>query len=272
MDDIEITPLLDRHIPIMDLKRRIGLEIDPATKKKNTACKDKRFMMQLMMPTPGRYYNGKPYWWSIFESGWYDFACAIPTFKKALLQNQMTIKYQIFISKEFYPKLFRNEGITEPSKQILRKKKFLKDMNDFLSGEKNTGKSFTTEFEYDKVKGFEVKDIIITPVENAFKGGEYIEDSEEVTSILCYSMGVHPSVVGAVPGKGKTISGTEARELFIIKQSMMKPIRDLLVQPLYLAKALNNWDPDVYFVIPNIMLTTVDEGTGQIKSVGNQKV
>ena len=272
VDDIDITPLLDRHIPILDLKRRIGMEVDPETKKKNTASKDKRFMMQLMMPTPGRYYNGKPYWWSIFESGWYDFACAIPTFKKALLKNQMVIKYQIMISEQFYPKLFKNEGITDPTKQIARKKKFLKDMNDFLSGEQNTGKSFVSEFQYDKVKGFEVKDIIIQPIDNAFKGGEYVEDSEEVTSILCYAMGVHPSVVGAVPGKGKSISGTEARELFIIKQSMMKPIRDLLVQPLYVAKALNGWDPDVYFVIPNIMLTTVDHGTGAIKSVGNQKV
>ncbi len=85
-------------------------------------------------------------------------------------------------------------------------------------------------------------------------------------------MGVHPSVVGAVPGKGKSISGTEARELFIIKQAMMKPIRDLLVLPLYLVKALNGWDPDIHFIIPNIMLTTLDQGTGAVKSIGNQKV
>ncbi len=270
--DIVATPLLDRRIPILDLKRKLGIEIDPTTMKKATAVKDKRFMMSLCLPTPGRYYNGKPYWWSIFESGWYDFACAIPTFKKALLKNQMTLKYHIKISEQFWNKLFKNENITDDKKRLSRKQKFLTDLNSFLSGEENAGKSFVSHFEYDKVKGFEMNDIVIEPISSFFKGGEYIEDSEEVTSILCYAMGVHPSVVGAVPGKGKSISGTEARELFIIKQAMMKPIRDLLVLPLYIVKALNGWDPDIHFVIPNIMLTTLDQGTGAVKSVGNQKV
>ena len=270
-DDIVLTPLLDRRIPILDMKRKLGIELDPTTKKKAAAVKDKRFMLSLCLPTPGRYYNGKPYWWSIFES-WYDFACAIPVFKKALLKNQMVLKYHIKISTTFWDKLFKTEGITDEKKKVARKQKFLTDMNSFLSGEENAGKSFVSHYEYDKVKGFEINDIIIEPISSFFKGGEYIDDSEEVTSILCYAMGVHPSVVGAVPGKGKSISGTEARELFIIKQAMMKPIRDLLVLPLYLVKALNGWDPDIHFIIPNIMLTTLDQGTGAVKSIGNQKV
>ena len=53
-------------------------------------------------------------------------------------------------------------------------------MNDFLAGEENAGKGFVSHFRYDRVKGFEDKDIIITPLESFFKGGEYIEDSEEV--------------------------------------------------------------------------------------------
>jgi len=53
---------------------------------------------------------------------------------------------------------------------------------------------------------------------------------------------------------------------------MMKPIRDLLVLPLYIAKNINGWDDDLHFVIPNIMLTTLDKNTGAEKSIGNQKV
>jgi hypothetical protein len=85
-------------------------------------------------------------------------------------------------------------------------------------------------------------------------------------------MGVHPSLQGASPGKSKTINGTEARELFIIKQALTKPLRQALLLPLYIVKAMNGWDRDIHFVIPNIMLETLDKGTGATKNIGNQKI
>lgn len=39
-------------------------------------------------------------------------------------------------------------------------------MNDFLASEKNAGKAFVAEFRYDKIKGFEDKDIIIDALKN----------------------------------------------------------------------------------------------------------
>lgn len=270
-DDVKVTPLLDRRTPLLDLKTRRGMIMN--TDGKTAQDGNFSYILQLMMPTPGRYYHGKPYWWAIFEAGWYDFACAIPQFKKALLKNQMTIKYHVKISNDFWSKLFKSEAIpdTDVKARISRKRKFLNDLNEFLSGEENAGKSFVSHFEYDRVKGFEMNDILITPVESFFKGGEYLDDSEEVTNIICYAMEIHPSLIGAT-GKSKSISGTETRELFIIKQAMMKPIRDLLTLPLYIVKEMNGWDRDLHFVIPNIMLTTLDKNTGAEKSIGNQKV
>lgn len=67
-------------------------------------------------------------------------------------------------------------------------------MNDFLAGEENAGKGFISHFRYDRIKGFEDKDIIITPLESFFKGGEYIEDSEEVSNMMCYGMGYTPAL------------------------------------------------------------------------------
>ena len=69
---------------------------------------------------------------------------------------------------------------------------------------------------------------------------EYLEDSSEVTNVICYAMEIQPSLIGA-NSKNGSINGTEARELFIIKQAMMKPIRDLLVLPLYIVKEINKW-------------------------------
>ncbi len=263
-EDVTITPLLDRKRPILALTEK---------RKKKGSSKENKYMLQLMLPTPGNYYYGKPYWWAIFESGWYDFACAIPKFKQALMKNQMTLRYHVTISNDFWTKLFNSEGIPkdDDKKKKARKKKFLEDLNNFLAGEENAGKSFVSHFAYDQTKGFEKHDIVIKPINAKIEGGEYLEDSEEVTNVLCYAMDIHPSLIGATGKKGG-INGTETRELFIMKQALMKPIRDLLVLPLYLVKHINGWDKDIEFAIPNIMLTTLDKNTGAIKSVGNQKV
>lgn len=271
-DDVVIAPLIDRRRALMDLRVRRGLNYGLDGKKVNTNKKNEyKYVLQLMLPTPGRYYYGKPYWWAIFVD-WYEFALAIPKFKKALLQNQMVIKYHVKISVKFWPKYFKSLGIleTETEKKKAKRKEFLLNMDKFLSGEKNAGKSFVSEFEYDKINKYEENDIIITPIESGFKGGEYLEDSSEVTNIICYAMEIHPSLIGAT-GKTGSINGTEARELFIIKQALQKPIRDLFVLPLYIAKNINGWDPDVHFVIPNIMLTTLDKNTGAEKQIGNQQ-
>jgi hypothetical protein len=84
---------------------------------------------------------------------------------------------------------------------------------------------------------------------------------------MSYALGVHPSLIGSAPGKAKTINGTEARELWIIKQALMKPIRDRLIQPLNLIKAINKWPENIFFAIPNLQLTTLDAGTGSEKVV-----
>ena len=270
-DDLEVNSLIDRRTPLLDLKVKLGLM--PDMKGQTKWDGNYKYVHQLLQPTPGNYYYGKPYWWAIFTGGWYDFACAIPKFKKALLKNQMTIKYHIKISSSFFPNLFKAEGIDPNNKEVTtaRKKKFYTQMNDFLANEDNAGQSFVSNFEYDKIKGNEINDIKIEAMENNFKGGEYLEDSSEVTNVMGYAMELPTSLIGAT-GKNGNINGTEARELFIIKQAMMKPIRDLLVSPLYVVKAINGWDPDVHFYIPNIMLTTLDKNTGAEKQIGNQKV
>jgi hypothetical protein len=74
-------------------------------------------------------------------------------------------------------------------------------------------------------------------------------------------------LIGSTPGKNKTINGTEARELFIIKQQLMKMYRDRLLMPLYIVKAINKWPDDIFFRIPNLELTTLDNGTGSIKTL-----
>lgn len=106
----------------------------------------------------------------------------------------MTLRYVIYIKDTFWEKLYKAKNLTTDDEKTQCREDFLKEMNDFLAGEENAGKAFVAEFRYDKIKGFEDKDIIISALTNQQIGGEYIEDSEEVSNTICYAMGVHPQL------------------------------------------------------------------------------
>ena len=133
-----------------------------------------------------------------------------------------------------------------------------------MKGAENAGQTIIT-FQKKDPTGQPYPMIKIESIRNEVKGGEYIEDSEEASNIIHYGMMVQPSIIGPSPGKNKTINGTEARELFIIKQAILKPFRDRILKPLYLIKAINRWPDDLHFAISNIELTTLDnDKTGSV--------
>lgn len=250
-DQLQITEVLDPLNPVNDILRRIGRL--PRMNGKIIDDGVFRYIIPVNFPTPGKFYYQKPYWYSIFESGWYDFAVAIPEFKKYLLRNGMNIKYIIRLSDDYFPDIFAKEGIRDEAGKKARIEKEYQDMNDYLTGLKNTGKSMISFFKNNPAGNKQYR-IEIEDISNRAGGGEYIEDSGEVSAMIAYTMGVHPSLIGAVPGKNSnTFSGTDKRELFIIKQSLIKPIRQLLLRPLYLIKKVNNWPEDIHFTIPDIV-------------------
>lgn len=264
--DLIATPLLDRQTPLRDLMTRMGLL--PNDEGKKLTGNQRRFIHNIQMNTPGRFYYGRPYWWSIFASGWYDFSSAIPVLKKSLIKNQMSLRYVVYIKDTFWSELYKNHKAIKEDEQVKLREQFLKEMNDYLTGEENAGKTFVSHFRYDRVKGTEDKDIIITPLQSSQDGGEYIEDSEETSNTLSYGMGVHPSIIGSSPGKNKSINGTEARELFIITQALNKTFQEATLEPLYVVKEINGWPKDIYFSVTNCQLTTLDKGTGAVKNTG----
>lgn len=256
------TPVLDSRRPVKHL-----LELMEEDKTLSWEKRRNRFIVPVSFPTPGRSYYAKPYWYSIFESGWYDFAIQIPAYKKALMNNQLGVRYIIILDESYFPEIFRREKITDEKAQRKRIKKEYQDIESFIKGAEKAGNSIVT-FSKKDPKGQPYPMIKIEAIRNEMKGGEYIEDSEEVSNMIHYATMVHPSLVGPSPGKNKTINGTEARELFIIKQALLKPFRDRILKPFYLIKTINRWPEDLHFVIPNLELTTLDKSkTGSVIKV-----
>ena len=248
--DIIKTQVLDEFNTLEDLSIRA------ATKQ--------RLIYPAYMPSPGKPYYSRPEWYSIFDSGWYDHSCMVPQLKKAILKNQLGVKYIIYVSPKYFEDICKNEGIDMNDKAAKKARidKEKKAFSDFLSGEKNANKTIMTLKEMTPTANgaTENKWIEIIPIKNDLKGGEYIDDTESTANIICYAMGVHSALIGATPGKSSaTISGTNARELYMMKQALMKPIVDRVMRVLQVIKQYNQWNKDIYITIPEYIFTTLDQ-------------
>ena len=267
-DDIDAIPLLDEDDPVGDLMVRLGREPNPKTGKNDTITKDRKFAIVNRIPTPGlKYYPFAPYY-STFNSGWAKLKAMIPVAKIAKMTNGMVIKYIVELHKDYFSKLYASENITDPEKKKARRTLEITNIKNFLSGIDNQNKSWFSTYYIDP-NGKEQKMVRIERVGGEKEGGDYIEDMEEAVAVVSYSQGVHVSLIGASPGKGKNINGTEARELFTMKQAMEKLTRDLTIQPFYLLNDINGWNLE--YDIPDLMLTTLDQKTDATEVTQNPK-
>lgn len=243
---------------------RVLDEYDTLTDLQKYAATKQRLIYPAYMPSPGRPYYSRPEWYSIFNSGWYDHSCMVPQLKKAILKNQLGVKYIIYISPKYFEDICKKEGIDMHDRKKVQDRidKEKKAFSDFLSGERNANKTIMALKELmPSANGtVEHKWIEIVPIANDLKGGEYIDDTESTANIICYAMGVHSALIGATPGKNSsTIGGSNARELYMMKQALMKPVVDRTMRPLKIIKNYNKWDKDIYITIPEYIFTTLDQ-------------
>jgi len=258
--EVQAYPVLDENDPYFDLGVRMGKENDPRTgAKRKTITNDRIFAIITRVATPGMKYYPFPYYAAHFNSGWYDIAAMIPVAKKAKMSQGMMIKYHVEFHKDYFSLLYSDEGITDPVKQRARKKREFEDIKTFLSGIENSGKVWYSGYYIDP-NGKENSMIKINVIDKEKEGGDWITDVESAIQMGCYAMNVHPGMIGAMPGKTNTMSGTDKRELFTMKQIMERPLRELMLIPYQVIQEYNNWPQDLELDIPNMMLTTLDKG------------
>lgn len=251
-DDIIETDVLEKYNPYKDLQER---------KARND--KAFRYIIPIIFPTPGKSYYQRAYWWSIFLSGWYDFIQMVPLFKKAVMKNQLAVKYIIYLSEKYWEYLFKQENIdtTDSEAVMARKTQEHQNFQNFLTGEENAGKGILALKRMVNSAGGSVEEklIEIIPIKNDIKGGEYVEDSQEAASIISYAMQVHQPLIGNPPKSNNSLSGSDARERFMMKVGLMTCFRDRIIKVLHLIRRYNGWGDDIVFKIPDFNFTTLDE-------------
>jgi hypothetical protein len=264
-EEIVVSDALDDYNPFFDLTTRLS----------TGSYNNLRFIVPIFMPTPGRPYYPKPNWWSIFSSGWYDHAIAIPLLKNAIIKNNLGVRFIVYVSDKYWQDVFAKEGIDQADKKVVAERinKEKEAFASFLAGEKNAGKAImaTKKFAATATGSAEEKYIEIIPIKNDLSGGELLQDSEEASNIISYSMGVHTGLIGATPGKNKgNMGGTEKRELYMIKQALTKPLLHRVLRPFSLIKKFNRWDENFVIQVPEYTFTTLDESkTGKEETIDN---
>lgn len=142
-----------------------------------------------------------------------------------------------------------------------RIKKEKQQIEDFITGSDNIGKTWVTGYYVDPATGKEVRMVRIYDVENGKKeGGDWADDVQESANSICYGDNVHPNLVGATPGKSSmNNSGSDKRELFMLKQACETAFHDIMLLPFRVLIHFNGWEDKVDVDVPMIVLTTLDE-------------
>lgn len=263
------TPTLPSHATVRALRCYLGLETDPTGRHRHQP-RAYSWVLPTVPPSLGHPYYARPWWESVVSSGWLRYAQEIPEFKRALLRNATQLRYHVKLHPQFWDRYFQQKGAhTDAAREAARREWYAR-LDAFLSDNRNAGRSFISDR---AISGDKPEDLVtIETLQAQAQGGELLTDLEETSNILAYGMGVHPSLIGASPGHNKSINGTEARELFIIKQALLRPLRQRLLRPLYLVKAANGWPADLHFTISNLELTALSQGTGAVRHLGQPAV
>lgn len=261
--EIQESYVLDEYNAVEDIRKRLLIG------------RDSRLCFPIYTTSPGRPYYSYPNWWSIFRSGWYDQVTNIPTLKKAILKYNLGVKHIIHIADEYFREKEELLGISKDDheKRKALYEEVVKQIGDVLAGEENAGKAIIAKkklMQYGSGMAME-KLIEVETIKNDISGGEYITDYETGANIISYAMDVHPSLIGATPGKNSnSLSGSNLREIYIMKQSQSKPLAYLALQWWPVVREVNEWDHDLEIVIQDSLFTTLDQSkSGEIRTQNN---
>lgn len=262
-EEIQDSYVVDEYNAVADIGKRLLIG------------KDTRLCFPIYITSPGRPYYSYPNWWSIFRSGWYDQLTSIPSLKKAILKHNLGVRHIIYIADEYFKE---KEELLAIDKDNHKGRKELyddvvKQLCEQVTGEENAGKAVVSKMKMmpsGNGASFE-KLMTVDTIKNDISGGEYLTDYETGANIISYAMDVHPSLIGATPGKNSnSLSGSNIREIFIMKQSLSKPMAYLALQWWPVVRQINGWDKNFEIVIQDSLFTTLDNAkSGEVKTANN---
>lgn len=230
-----------------------------------------KYLMPLCWPDVLNDFYPVAFWDSARESGWLDIAISIPAYKKALFQNQMSIKYHVSIPIEYFRQRYPGWDRLTAQKQDDIITALYDEVNDMLTGAENAQKALVTFFETSR-DGKAIGQWEITVIDDKTKNGAHLPDASAANSEILFSMGQNPAISGQgnTGGNytgGSNNGGSNIRESGLDLRSQLRADRDILFMYFDFIKMYNGLDLDIELGVQDMVLTTLDTGKGSDKIV-----
>ena len=256
--------------PAVQNKTMLGGWKNIVQRNQRTRIKDRPTWVAcpIRYPSPNPYYP-RAAWWSIFSSMVYNYANTLVIDKAIARQNSTMWSKIIFIDQDYLARIFDLQGAETPEEQEKIRNDIYSRVNNLLQQKENNGKTLLM----DKYMGPDGKtvqySIEIVDVPQPASGADTKDELEEISSIIFFAFGVHPALIGAVPGKSGSTGGTYQRELILIKQNLLDPARSLYLKFLQNIASFNGWDKHAVWKISDLVLTTLDRSKTGTEEVTN---
>lgn len=244
------------------LRENVNAQKDNAIRSRTT-----RYVIPMSIPTPGKFYYSSPSWWTIFKSRIFQYMLAMFARRATMMENSTMFKYVIHIDEQYiiHEQTRRNADTDAKKEKVFND--LMDEISNFIKDPRNNGKTLITISK--TIDGKRLKWVEIEVLDSPMKGSDIKEDIAEIANVMLFAMGIHPQTVGAIPGKDKVASGTEARELNTLQQLYLYGLKKLILYPLEVMKSFNELDEHLEFDIPVHVLTTLDKNKQGVEEMKN---
>lgn len=222
------------RVPVLD----VYLDASNKLKARTDSFK---YIYPISFPSPGKTYYQLAPWNAIRSSGWLELANSIPKFKKAIMENQISIKYHIEVSDLWWEWKFPKWRTMTDQEKVDAKTAEFKTFQDFVSGKDNAGKFLLSTFKTDPVSGKEYAGWKITAIDDKVKDGMYLEDGKEAGANIISALGVDNTLI-STPGDGMGGgSGSDKLVAYQVYNALNKVEADIVLEPLTFISEYNGW-------------------------------
>ena len=255
---IAAIPALDTKHPLQKLRRTI--KNYRLTNGRGRTRRPTRYVMPVYKPTSSRPYYPQPAWWSVFGGEIYSYASTIISDRATRKRNSNSFGRIIYIHQDYLSRLFQQSNCKTNEEKNAVRDTLLGDINTFLANSDNNGQplvsfTFTNPSNNQQYDAYRIVDV---PYNNKQKIEANKTELEEVAGIIFFAMGIHPDLIGAVPGRSGSSGGTYQREMYEMKKMLMASTQNSVLKVMEVASQFNQWDTHLVWRVKQMTLTTLD--------------
>lgn len=243
-------PLLDPSNPLKDLQEKAAAGVVEMN-------------YTFRYPGWGKHYYSMPLWYAAMK--WVKIAQGVPEMKAAMFENNMRLKYEVVIYKEYWSQAFEDWEDIGDEEREQRRNTLFDEIDAWLVGSKNAYKSIYVDGEY-TLDGIAKQYIKINPIEDSTKQGEYLPDSAAANSEIAIATLWNNAMTGGNQKSGlygQNEGGSSVREASAMQVIVLENERKNIMRLFNMIKYFNGWNkayPGLEFIIPGTILTTLDTG------------